>query len=99
MKPLPPDRVSSRKESEFFQPDLKAIRISVDGREYTGHVLEYDRVKGWAQLVTIDPKTGEAMRGAAGGVRVKWKHGKVIAWWADQEPPAGAITPMEFAGG
>lgn len=94
----PPDRVCAESHSKYFHRNLAPIRVTIGGVEYTGRVMEYDKAKGWARVIDIDPKTGLAVTfaGFAGKrPRVHWKHGKIVAWYADQPIPADAIDPSK----
>jgi len=95
---LPPDRVCAEPGHKFFDRHLAPIRVSIDGVEFTGRVYEYNRTNGWARIIDIDPKTGRCVMfaGFAGQrPRIHWRHGKIVAWFADQPVPKGAIDPTK----
>lgn len=92
MKPLP-DRMSAY-PGPYFHKDHAPVRISIDGTEYTGRVVEFCRSKGWARILDLD-EHGDPKPGAAGGTaRIKWKHGRIVVWLASDPAPANALTTM-----
>ena len=89
-----PDRLCAESSSPFFVKDHPLVRVSVDGVEFTGAVLEYCISKGWAKIIRTDPKTGNPIQSVRGGrVSVKMRHGIVQVWLASDPIPPGAILP------
>lgn len=88
-----PDRLCADSASQFFIKDHPMVRVSVDGVEYTGRVLEYCISSGWAKIITLGPD-GKAVASVRGGrASCKMKHGTVVVWLASDPIPPGAITP------
>jgi hypothetical protein len=88
-----PDRLCAEKTSSFYIANHPLVRISVNGIEFTGRVLEYCISKGWAKVINVK-EDGSAMQSVRGGrVSCKMKHGKVVVWFACDLPPEGAIAP------
>jgi hypothetical protein len=88
-----PDRLSADSASPYFVKQMPVVRITVDGIEFTGRVLEYCISKGWAKVITIDKETGKAVQSVRGGrASTKMKHGTVVVWRAVDPIPEGALA-------
>ncbi len=88
-----PDHLSAEKTSPFFVENMPQVRVSVDGVEYTGDVIEYCISAGWAK-VWVKTEQGSPIRGGRGGLRQKMKRGKVIVWLKSDPIPFGALKDM-----
>jgi len=88
----PRDRLSAE-PGPFYVKDHPMVRVSIDGVEYTGRVMEYCISKGWAKVLRLDAK-GEVQRSVRGGrASCTMKHGKIMVWLASDPTPTGAIRP------
>lgn len=88
-----PDRLSAF-PGPHFHKDHPPVRITVDGVEYTGRVVEFCVSKGWVRHLVLDDDGDPIMASDGKSCRIKWKHGRVAVWLLDAEPPAHALTPM-----
>lgn len=86
-----PDRLSSASTSPYFVKNHPLVRISVNGIEYTGRVLEYCISAGWAMVLKVDDKTNDPLPGKKGRPKYGMKRGSVIVWFASDPVPEGAI--------
>lgn len=87
-----PDRLCADKNSQFHIADCPLVRISVDGIEFTGRVLEYCISSGWAMVLKVDKDTGDPIPGKKGRPSFTTKRGKVVVWWGGEPVPPGAIA-------
>lgn len=85
-----PDHLSAEKNSPFFVQDMPQVRVSVNGVEYTGDVIEYCISAGWAKVWVKNG--GDALRGKRNGFQAKMKRGKVVVWIATDPVPFGALA-------
>lgn len=92
-----PDRLCGYKDSPFYQDPMPDVRVTVNGVEFTGRVVEYCISSGWAKVLYADAN-GQPMKAIKSGrsrPSCKMKHGTVVVWRSCDPVPAGAIIPAK----
>ena len=89
-KPIP-DHLSGAPSSPYYNKDFLNCRVSIDGIEYTGQVLEYNIPKGWAMVLKLDDQR-EPQKGRKKRPSARMKRGKVVVWMPDDPVPEGALN-------
>lgn len=89
------DRLCVERHSPHFVKDHHPVRISIDGVEVTGTVIEYCISKGWARV----HKAGgiETSPGKRGATSTKMRRGKIVVWYEGAPVPHGALTDQVTA--
>lgn len=85
----PPDRLSAW-DGPYHVKDHPLVRISIDGVEATGSVVEYCISEGWAKVLKTNPK-GEPLHGKRGGTSTRMRKGKIVVWFATDPIPDDAL--------
>lgn len=91
--PCVPDRLCAQKDSRFYVHNHPEVRVSIDGVDFTGRVVEFCISGRWARVISLDAE-GKAVAGAivGGNARIRQVAGRVVVWFAADPVPDGALT-------